>query len=250
MSSSFLANAELGFESICLPGGETGCLLLHGFTASPVEVKQLAEYLNRRGYTISAPLLPGHGTHPDDLNRVSYPEWLSVAESALSELKSKCRQVFLGGESMGGLIALRLAELHPEITGLLLYSPALQAKNLWAVPVLKHFIKYIRKAKSDKHFVWSGYTVYPLRGAAEMLRLQKLTTAELGKVTQPVLLITPENDTMVPKTVTGIIKDQSNARLMEIHAFADSDHCILLDKVQQTVFEITNKFIQKLIKTG
>src|SRR5665811_713155 len=81
--TSFLAHAELGFDSFLLPGGEDGIVLLHGFTASPVEVRQLADFLNAQGYTASGPLLPGHGTHPDDLNRVKFEDWVRFSEAAV-----------------------------------------------------------------------------------------------------------------------------------------------------------------------
>lgn len=45
-----------------LTGGDDGILLIHGFTGSPAEMRPLGCYLHERGLTVSAPLLPDHGT--------------------------------------------------------------------------------------------------------------------------------------------------------------------------------------------
>lgn len=244
--TSYLAHAELGFDSFLLPGGEDGIVLLHGFTASPVEVRQLADFLNAQGYTVSGPLLPGHGTHPDDLNRVKFEDWVRFSEAAVEALKTNCKRVFIGGESMGGLVAMRVAELHPELAGVLLYAPGLKANNIWATPLIKHFIKYLQKPGAGNGFVWSGYNVYPLGGADEMRKLQKIVANNLKKITQPVLLMISKTDTMVPQTVTETIRHSVSSNIVDVHIFEDSDHCILLDKDNQAAFEITLAFIRKI----
>ena len=56
-------------------GGPVGVLLFHGFPGSTTDVRLLGTFLHARGPTISAPLLPGHGTRPADLNRVRWQDW-------------------------------------------------------------------------------------------------------------------------------------------------------------------------------
>ena len=84
-----------------------GVLLVHGFTGSPASMRPWAEYLNRHGYTVSVPLLPGHGTKVEDLNLVKWQEWPAKAESELQSLLASCEKVFLIGFSMGGNISLK-----------------------------------------------------------------------------------------------------------------------------------------------
>jgi len=79
--------------------GTIGVLLAHGFTATAAEVRPLATRLHAQDYSVAAPLLPGHYTHPDDLNRVKRQDWTRSVENAYSELKSLCKKVIVGGES-------------------------------------------------------------------------------------------------------------------------------------------------------
>src|SRR5215211_2415903 len=56
-----------GAEAFTFPGGDIGVLLLHGFTGSPQGLRPWGEALRDDGHTILCPLLPGHGTHVEDL---------------------------------------------------------------------------------------------------------------------------------------------------------------------------------------
>ncbi|NTV37277.1 MAG: carboxylesterase, partial [Anaerolineaceae bacterium] len=51
-------------EPFLLPGGKVGCLLIHGFTGTPKEMRWWGEDLAGRGYTVLAPRLAGHATTP------------------------------------------------------------------------------------------------------------------------------------------------------------------------------------------
>ena len=114
MSSPAIHNAHLDGSPFFLEGGPVGVLLVHGFTATPVEVRSLADRLHAQGHTVAGPLLPGHGTKPEDLNRVRWQDWIDAAEEVYGRLAARSDRVFVGGTSMGAVIALYLASLHPE----------------------------------------------------------------------------------------------------------------------------------------
>ena len=81
-------------------GNDIGCLLVHGFTGTPQNVRPLADYLARRGLAVSAPRMPGHGTTVEDLDATGPQDWLGAAEDALAELRRRCSTVFVAGISM------------------------------------------------------------------------------------------------------------------------------------------------------
>src|SRR5665811_680265 len=98
-------------------GNDVGCLLVHGFTGTPQNVRPLADYLARRGLAVSAPRMPGHGTTVADLDRTGPEDWLGAAEHALTELRERCSTVFVAGISLGGTLTLELARRHPHRAG-------------------------------------------------------------------------------------------------------------------------------------
>src|SRR5512146_2277882 len=97
-----VSNAEPFF----FPGGTTGCILLHGFTSMPEEMRLAGEYLHDRGYSVLGVRLAGHGTHPDDLARICWRDWLVSVEEGLAVLRGMCSRIFIIGQSMGGMVAL------------------------------------------------------------------------------------------------------------------------------------------------
>ena len=102
-----------GAEPFFFPGGPVGCLLLHGFTAMPEEMRWLGEALAGHGHTVFGVRLAGHATSPADLARTRWTDWLISVEEGLAFLAGVTDQVFLVGQSMGGMIALVAAAALP-----------------------------------------------------------------------------------------------------------------------------------------
>ena len=117
-----------GCEPIFKKTSSRGCLLLHGFTSCPFELRLLGDYLQDEGYTVSIPLFPGHGTSPKDMKKYKWMDWYQSAKEALFELRKTCQTVYVIGLSMGGSIALHLAA-HYEVDGIVALAPGLYLKN-------------------------------------------------------------------------------------------------------------------------
>jgi len=144
----------LGAEPLSLGAGKRGVLLLHGFIGSPKDFGILPQRLAEAGYFVYAPLLPGHGTKPQDLLREDADTWFAAARASYRELRARCAWVAVVGFSMGGTLAARLAveEAAPP-DALVLAAPFLGVTYRWyailppatwnriLMPVLPYVIK-------------------------------------------------------------------------------------------------------------
>ena len=90
-----------------------GVYIIHGFTNSTYETRDLAEYLGNQGFYTHAINLPGHGTTPEDCNRVKFTDWIEYTERGVAEMSSQCDNVYVIGISMGSVLALHLSSIFP-----------------------------------------------------------------------------------------------------------------------------------------
>jgi carboxylesterase len=247
-----LVNPSLEGRSFFLEGGPVGVLLIHGFTATTAEVRPLANLLHEHGYTVSGPLLPGHRTRPEDLNRVSWRDWVAAAEDAYTELSKRCQRIIVGGESTGALLALNLAADHPLIAGLLLYAPALRL-NLKPIDhlllrLIAPFRASIPKPVSGTNPFWEGYAVNPLKGTLQLLRLQKYVRPKLQKVEQPVLIVQGRLDKTVHPSVPEDIDQGVHSKILKKVWMENSGHIVLIDADKDQVEVLTLNFLQSILE--
>ncbi len=247
--NSNLHNPHLDGDSFFLPGGSVGVLLFHGFTATAAEVRLLAEILHRKGYTVSGPLLPGHGTHPDDLNRTRWQEWAQAGQRALDHLSQTCQSVWLGGESMGGVLALYLAAHNPQTRGLLLYAPALVLTMSWLdrlkLTLAAPFLAQVGRARLDNADTWQGYPGLPLKGVIQLLRFQQAVLPLLPRIHQPVLVLQARFDATVSPQAGSVILQGVSSTRKELFWLEKSYHTILLGAELERAAALTLEFIEK-----
>jgi carboxylesterase len=245
-----LKNPELNGSAFFWPGKPTGILLIHGFTATSVEIRPLAEFFHQAGYSVAGPLLPGHGTSAEDLNTKTWKEWLAAADQSYQLLKSTCQQVIVGGESLGGLLTLHLASLHPEIAAILLYSPALRSKRLRRTQIARFFVPVMAKhisGNSREPLPWQGYMVYPMQAAYQLYRYQKVVARRLKLVSQPALIMQGEMDRTIDPRSSQLIYDAISSARKELFWMKNSGHCIVLDQEYKQVMEESLSFVQSIL---
>lgn len=236
-----------------LPGGRVGALLIHGFTGSPPEMRLIGDYLHQQGLTVSAPLLPGHGLTPADMQRSKWEDWARHVQTSLDELKKHCDQVFVGGLSLGSILTLNLALHNPDIRGIILYSPAMwvRDKSIYLTPLLKYIIKtHPKSADSDLtdpeavHRLWS-YDEKPVASAHELLKLSRFVKHHLSQINTPTLIIHSTGDAVIHPQSAERTLQQLGATDKELITLHNSGHCITVDSEWRVVAEKTTTFIRQ-----
>lgn len=249
MADLKLVNPHLEGDPFFWEAGQVGILLAHGLTATCAEVRPLAKRLHSAGFTVSAPLLPGHGTHPRDLNHVKWQDWAQTGEEAYQQLKASCQRVFVGGESMGAVLALYLASQHPEAVGIMAYAPAIKL-NLGTfdhlrLRLLSPFIPWVPKESLDASHNWQGYPVNPLKSALQLIRFQQVVRQRLYLLHQPLLVIQGRLDTTVHPSVGQIILSGVSSTAKELHWMENSTHVVIIDQELDEVTRITLEFLNR-----
>ena len=77
----------------------------------------ISKELSEQGYEVSVPLLPGHGTTPNQLRYTGWNDWLVAARRAFDDLSSRHEKVFIVGFSMGALLATVIAQERGQRVG-------------------------------------------------------------------------------------------------------------------------------------
>ena len=244
-----------GAEPFAADGDRTGVLLSHGFTGSPASMTPWARHLAGRGHTVRVPLLPGQGTTWQEMNRTRWDDWYGELDTALTDLRAHCDRVVVAGLSMGGCLALRLAEQRAsDVDALVLVNPAVNVRRLdvklvpalqWFVPSMPGIGNDIKKTGQDE----IGYDRTPLKALASQLRMWKDVRAHLSDVTQPLLMFRSADDHVVDETSQAIILDGVSSEVTELVTLHDSFHVATLDHDAELVFARTDAFVAEHLGT-
>jgi carboxylesterase len=240
-----------GAEAYAHDGGPTGVLLCHGFTGSPQSLRPWAEYLAKAGLTVSLPRLPGHGTTWQEMARTRWEDWFAEVDRAFNELQQRCDEIFVMGLSMGGCLAVRLAEIRgAAVRGLVLVNPSLVADNkaLFAIaPVLKMFVPSVKGVASDiknPHATELAYDRTPTKAAATLPGLWRSTQQHLSELTQPVLAFHSTGDHVVGPASLKVLAGALRPEQLEVRELPDSYHVATLDNDAEAIFAGSLEFVR------
>lgn len=227
-------------------------LLCHGFTGTPQSMRPWGEHQARRGWEVSIPLLPGHGTTWRDLTVTDRSAWTAALAAEARDLISRHGRIAVGGLSMGGALALALAEdpdLAPGIAALVLVNPALalpRAQRL-AVPVLQHVVASVGAIGADTRSgaLEEAYERTPVRGVEQLRRLQREVRHRLGDVRCPVLLATSSVDHVVDPRCSDLMAERVSGPVERL-PLRESFHVATLDHDAPLLFETASAFLDRV----
>lgn len=211
----------------------TALLLLHGFTASPAEVYPVGELVHAaNSSTVSGILLPGHGSAPRFLNRCTWKDWYRAAELELNYLLTSYERVYVGGLSLGALLAIYAGLNCKDLKGVVaINAPIYSRKPLltFSAPVLKYLKPYIPKRANQEMQELEeegrfAYQVMPVKAFQSLMELRKIIMAELPGLNMPMLIMQAKLDESVDIRSGRYLLAQTQAAGSRLVELADSRH--------------------------
>lgn len=239
-------------EPFFFAGGPVGCLLIHGFTGTPKEMRLLGNYLHEQGHTVLGIRLAGHATQPADMPRTRWQDWLASVEDGLHLLSQSTEKIFVSGLSMGGMLTLIAASQYP-IAGAVAMSTPFELPKDWRlnfIGVIKYLIPEVAQGKDD----WNdpqnaqchkSYPKYPTASISELMKLSQKMQGYLPEIRIPVLLIQSINDATVPREHIQRIYDHLGTENKEMRLVENSGHVITRDSERDVVFSAASDFIKR-----
>lgn len=237
-------------EPFAAAGGPVGVVLCHGFTGMPGSMRPWAQALAEAGHTVRVPLLPGHGTRWQDANRTTWQQWYDELERAVDATRAECTHTFVAGLSMGATLVLRLAEQRgPDLAGVVVVNPSLftTRKDAKLLPLVRRILPSLPPVGNDikkAGVVEPAYDRTPVKAAYELSKLWALTNADLGRISQPLLILTSRDDHVVePENSARLLASASSADKRQVW-LEDSFHVATLDNDLPLIVEETLTFIK------
>jgi carboxylesterase len=234
------------------------CLLIHGFTGTPKEMRWMGEYLHQQGYTCLAIRLAGHATDPEDMIHSRWTDWTASVEDGYNLLCGMSDDIFLVGLSMGGILSL-LMSTRLKVKGVIAMSTPSRLPAdypIWFLQLMSLFVKYRPKTNETPGSGWFDQAAYrenitypenPVRSAAELKKLTLAMHAALPTVTVPVLLMHSKDERYVlPDNMESIYASLVNTPDKTKLYITGSGHNLPRDASREQVFQAAIAFIQRI----
>ena len=245
-------------EPFFFPGNRIGCLLIHGFTGAPKEMRWMGEYLADKGFSVLGVRLAGHATRPEDMIRANWTDWTASVEDGYQLLRGMADRIYLIGLSMGGVLSL-LMSTRLDVNGVVAISTPYQLAKDWRLNFTEWLSKiqpYLPKTNEPPNAgwfdpeVWKDHVSYsenPVRSIGELNKLLNAMRTALPKVRVPVLLIHSKDDRYVPyENMERVYNHLDNASDKTKLYLTGSGHVVTRDAARHQAFEAAYDFIRRV----
>lgn len=199
----------------------TGALVLHGIGGTPANVRVVADELAARGYTVYAPLLPGHGKTVRALCDSTGEQWLRCAMDGYDRLRAAgCTRIVPVGLSLGGVLAGLLAAERECAALVLISTPVRLRAYLHAARIISPLVPAIRysdydKGKLEKKQPYGQmYAGFSASKIVDLYALIRRLRRSLPRIACPTLALWAKyDDKVAPSAEQALVRGLTGARL-------------------------------------
>lgn len=252
-----LRDLRPAFDALSAPffhsGGRVGCLVLHGIGGTPANVRPVADALAARGYTVFAPLLPGHGETLRALDRSTDAQWLEAALSAYDRLlQAGCTAVVPVGLSLGGILAAHIAAQRPCAGLVLISAPIrmrayLRAARLFAplIPFVRYGERELQRAEALAPYA-QMYPGFSTRKLHDLQRLIRRLGQRLPDIACPVLALWAGRDNKVSPASAALLRKGLRCAALTERTLESAAHGSTYGETRTAVAAIVSNYIDGL----
>jgi len=236
-------------------GKEAAVLMIHGWTSTAYELRRLGLFLNLHGYTVSIPMLKGHGTVPKDLEDVKWEDWFNQIDQEYCKLRKEYTKVYVVGTSIGSNLAMLLAQKHSNIPALILMATPFKLKFekltvLFAQlmgKLKKYNNKYYPPTFGSRHTITRliAYQSYPIKSALEVFNLIQTSREVVSLVQSPVFVLQSLSDHIATKHSLRDLYNSLGSKVKKKKYIKRAYHTFISDIRNENVFQEILEFIQK-----
>lgn len=251
-NSKDLSTVHPDVGGFTLEGRKHAVLCIHGFTATPQTFTELGKEIHEQlGYHVHAPLLSGHGKYAEDLNEVSYKQWIHDVKSEFKTLNKSFSQIHLVGLSMGGTLCQILAQKYPgNIRSISMMAPALRFSNKWEHSPM-HIIKFVPKiilntmirTKHNKTKGHVSYDHYSMTSVVQVFKLLRYCEKRLQQSSLPCFIQTPTRDQVTDPISSKILKNYYQN--CELVFYDDVAHVMVCSHRKEEIFSKIVDWIER-----
>lgn len=280
-SRSFSAIPQGGEETFFQGINGFAIVLIHGLTGTPNEMRFLANFFHKQGYSVLCPRLANHGEPLEILKKSNWQDFHGSVREAFQKLKHKNehKAIYAAGLSMGALLALLLADEFPkDVKAVSCLSPTLFYDG-WNIPWSRHLLPLAYWTPLKNFFYFKeeapygiknqrirekihryykdvtlsnigdvsqfGYPYFPVRLLNEHRLLVKALTKKLGGIKIPVQIIQAKEDDTTSVKNAQFVYDRISSPIKEIVLLENSYHIITADQERAKVSHEILEFFRR-----
>jgi carboxylesterase len=239
------------------PGRAPACLLLHGLTSTPWEVRPVGVALRDAGYHAESIWLPGHGTQVEDLAKLRWTDWTAAVDAHLTAMRREHGQVAVMGSSLGGTLALWAASTQP-VAAVVTMGAAVSLRRAARFARLLAWVRPFPSKRPTGSAIFDdearerhpAYSRSSLHAVAEMGKLNRQVRERIREIRAPLLVMHARQDTVIAADNAEWIKQHAGSEVKKLLWLENSDHIITEDFDHLLVTRAAVEWIEMVARSG